>query len=550
MSAAPAEIRKRRSNVIKATPPSVSAPSILESRKIGRLTIWQWTALVILIAASLLRVWDLSAKVLHHDEGVNGNFMVSLYRTGYYHYDPANYHGPSLYYIAEIPTTIGSVFLGKGGLNTWTIRLVTALFGIGVVWLMLCLRRQLGDFGSLSAAALAAVSPGFVFFSRYFIHEILFIFFSLATIVALLRYRQSRRPVHLMLASASLALLGTTKETWIITVAVWVLAAACTIVWLRVVHSDEPQEAAFSGFLPSVTADGAGRGWSRNQLLVNAAVLFLAIWVVLYSSLFTNFPQGVIDSVRTYTYWFQTSGNANVYPWTKYLEWLCGWRAGGLSLRADAELPIMVLGAVGIVAALLRARSRFAVFAAFWSMGIFAAYCLIPYKTPWLQLSIVLPFVVMAGYGLEQMFARWRQRILAVGLLIAAVAIGAVQAVDLSFNSYDDESQPYSYAHTRRDFLNLINEIDTIAAGNPAGKNIGITVMSTEHWPLPWYLRDYPNVGYWGKVVNTDQPIIIAHVDQKAEVDQRFGDKYRVVSENDLRPGNRLVLYLRKDLQP
>jgi len=330
---------------------------------------------------------------------------------------------------------------------------------------------------------------------------------------------------------------------------VWVLSVACMIAWLRIVHS-EPQAAPLSGLLPSSASYGSERGWSRNQLIVNAAVLFLAIWVVLYSSLFTNFPQGVIDSVRTYTYWFQTSGNANVYPWTKYLEWLCGWRGGGLSLRADAELPIMVLGAVGTIVALFRARSRFPVFAAFWSMGIFAAYCLIPYKTPWLQLSIVLPFVVMAGYGLEQMFARWRQRILAVGLLVVAVVIGAAQAIDLSFNSYDDESQPYSYAHTRRDFLNLINEIETIAAGNPQGQNIGITVMSPEHWPLPWYLRDYPNVGYWGKVVDTDQPIIIAHEDQKGEVDQRFGNKYRVISENDLRPGNRLVLYLRKDLQP
>jgi uncharacterized protein (TIGR03663 family) len=320
-------------------------------------------------------------------------------------------------------------------------------------------------------------------------------------------------------------------------------------VWTQMLGRGEVQQTPLSSLFPASPSRN-DPGWSRNRLLVNAAVLFLAIWVVLYSSLFTNFPQGVIDSLRTYTYWFRTSGNANVYSWTKYFEWLCGWQTGGLSLRADAELPVIILGAFGITVALLRARSRFAVFAGFWSMGIFAAYCLIPYKTPWLQLSIVLPWVMIAGYGLEQIFARWRQRALAVVLLIVAVAIGTVQAVDLSFNSYDDERQPYSYAHTRRDFLNLVHDIETIAAGNPEGKNIGITVMSPEHWPLPWYLRDYPNVGYWGKVVETDQPIIIAHQDQKAEVEQRFGNKYREISEHDLRPGNRLVLYLRKDLQP
>lgn len=545
MSAAPAEIKKRRT--VKAAPKPVSTLSQVTTRKFWRLSLWQWTALVILIGASFLRLWDLSAKVLHHDEGVNGSFMVNLYRTGYYHYDPANYHGPSLYYIGEITTTIGSVFLGKDGLNTFTIRLVTALFGIGVVWLMLCLSRQIGAFGSLAAASLAAVSSGFVFFSRYFIHEILFIFFTLGTVVALLRYSRTRKPAYFMLAASSLALLGTTKETWIITVAVWAIAIPCTMIWLHIRKAEVVEDPPFSIAPPGVADEQ--KGWTRSQLYVNAAVLFAAIWVVLYSSLFTNFPQGLIDSVRTYGYWFQTSGNANVYDWTKYLDWLVGsWT--GPSFRIGAELPVMALGTFGIVVALWRVRNRFAVFTAFWSMGILAAYSLVPYKTPWLALSIVLPFVIMAGYALEQLYGRWNQRMLAQALLVVAVLGAAEQAIDLSFHSYDDESQPYSYAHTRRDFLNLVREIQEIAAGNPAGKDIGITVMSPEHWPLPWYLRDYPNVGYWGKVVDTTQPIILAHVDQKAEVDQRFGDKYRAISEHDLRPGNRLVLYLRKDLQP
>jgi uncharacterized protein (TIGR03663 family) len=535
MSAAPAEIKKRRGKA--SEPPAQSRPDLAESNFWG-LTLWQWTALAILVAASCLRLFALTEKVLHHDEGVNGIFMNNLFRTGYYHYDPANYHGPSLYYIGEITTTIGSIFLGKAGLNTLTIRLVPAIFGIGIVWLLLLLRRQLGTFGALAAAALATVSPGFVFFSRYFIHEIPFVFFTLGVIVSVLRYRDTGRPHYFMLAAASLAMMGTTKETWVITVAVWALAVPCTMAWLRIRKRQQP-EAALAIFAPAKQHAEGAHEWSKQQLYINASVLFLAIWVVLYSSLFTNFPQGAMDSVRTYGFWFRTSGNANVYPWTKYFQWL-----------GKAELPVMALGAFGIVVALAQARSRFAVFSAFWAMGILAAYSFIPYKTPWLALSIVLPFIVVAGYGLEQLYGRWRQRKVAYALIAVAVVAAATQAIDLSFNRYDDESEPYSYAHTRRDFLNLVHEVETIAAGNPAGKNIGITVMSTEHWPLPWYLRDYPNAGYWGKVVDTREPIIIAHEDQKAEVNQRFSGKYRIISQHDLRPGNRLVLYLRKDLQP
>src|SRR5690242_5154092 len=100
-------------------------------------TSWQWTAAGILASAAFLRLFLLTAKVFHHDEGVNGNFMVTLFRNGYYHYDPGNYHGPSLYYAALLVTSIESLFVGKAGLNAFALRLVTVIFGMGVVWLML-----------------------------------------------------------------------------------------------------------------------------------------------------------------------------------------------------------------------------------------------------------------------------------------------------------------------------------------------------------------------------------------------------------------------------
>jgi len=259
--------------------------------------------------------------------------------------------------------------------------------------------------------------------------------------------------------------------------------------------------------------------------------------VLFYSSFFTNFPQGVYDSIRTYGYWFKTSGSANIYGPTKYFDWI------GLT-----EISTFALGFTGIVLAFILGRSRFAVFTGFWSIGILAAYCMVPYKTPWNALSFLLPFVLMAGYGLAQLH-RW------IGdwvflIVVAAVAWSLFQAVDVSFNRYDDDSAGYSYAHTKRDFLNLVNEIDSIAAGNPAGKEIGITVMSPEHWPLPWYLRDYPRAGYYGKVIPTEEPIIVAHENQRADVERLLADKYRLFSSHDLRPGNRLYLYLRKDMQP
>ena len=514
----------------------------MQTLRHSRSDVWWWSGLALLMGAALLRLLFLTEKPLHHDEGVNGVFLVTLFRTGFYHYDPANYHGPSLYYLAVIPTAINNVLHWSHGLSTFTIRFVTAVFGVGVVWLILCLRRWLGSAGSMAAAAFATVSPGFVFFSRYFIHEILFVFFTLGIAVAWLYYRESGRQRYLMLASASAAMLFATKETWIITAAVWLIAVPCTLIYLRWRKKADETPSHAGAEEIAIHDPGRFKPWMR------AGLLFAAIGVLLYTSFFIN-PRGILDAFLTFTYWTKT-GEHGIYnrEWWTYFQWM--WQE---------ESPILVLGGAGTLLALVKAHSRFLVFCAFWTMGIFAAYSLVPYKTPWLILSLILPLALMAGYLIEEIFQAGSRGgfafvlgVFTFLLATAAVLFSMYQAIDTSFVHYDanNESYPYVYAHTDRDFLALINEIDSIAANNPAKKDIGITVMSPEHWPMPWYLRDYTHVGYWGKVVDTSEPIVIAHESQVAEVERLLGDNYRRYSTHELRPGNMLVMYVRKDVRP
>jgi uncharacterized protein (TIGR03663 family) len=519
-----AKARRRKSNIRSKAP--------VIAREAGRPSHdgWRWGSFAILAVAVLLRLIYLTQKPLHHDEGVNGLFLVTLFRTGYYHYDPSNYHGPSLYYLAIIPTAINNLLHWGHGLSTFAIRFVTAAFGVGVVWLMLCLRRYIGSAAALAAAAFATVSPGFVFFSRYFIHEILFVFFSLGVIVAWLWYRDTGRPRYLMLASTSTAMLFTTKETWIITAGVWLIAIPCTMIFLRL----RKRRDLVPAWLPESPAIRDGE--SASKLYLQAAALFAAVGLLLYSSFFTN-PRGILDSVLTFTYWTKT-GQSGIYnrEWSTYLSWL--W---------SEEAPILVLGTIGTVVALIRARNFLTVFCAFWSMGIFAAYSLVPYKTPWLALSIILPLTIMAGYLIGETYKPGTRAFTGV-IAAAAISFSLYQAIDVCFVHYDDDTYPYIYAHTKRDFLNLVNEIDAIAAANPAKKEIGITVVSPEHWPLPWYLRDYTHVGYWGHIVDSSEPIVIALQSQVPEVERQLGSQYRVFSTHDLRPGNTLVMFVRNDI--
>lgn len=505
-----------------------------------RYGAWWWAAAVLLAAACLLRLLWLGLVPLHHDEGVNGNFLTQLFRNGYYHYDPANYHGPTLYYFGLVTTTLNALFYGKYGLSTFAIRLVPAIFGVGIVWLALLLRRHIGNFGSWAAAALLTVSPGMVYFSRYFIHEIPFVFFTLALVVTIIRYRETARPRYLLLASASAALMFATKETCVISFAVLLLAHFCTSIYLRF----RARHNATTSAPKSLTKQAVSNAKVRPDLRLSAiaAVVFIVLSVLFFSSFFTN-PQGVSDSVRTFGFWAYTGEKTTQYRavWSTYLTWL-----------QEEELPILILGALGIVIALWQALHRFAVFVSFWALGITAAYSLIPYKTPWVALNLILPLALIAGYGLDQWHAP-RETLLratAVLALLAAVGLSLYQAVDLSFYRYDDDSIHYVYAHTSRQLLDLVAEVDRIATRSPSGKDIGIAIVSPEHWPLPWYFRDYPHATFWQHLVQTSDPILIALDSQVPEVEKTLGLYYVPYRSYRLRPGNVLVLFLRRDVKP
>jgi uncharacterized protein (TIGR03663 family) len=499
---------------------------------------WGLTTFSIIFMAAMLRFIDLSARPLHHDEGVNGFFMVNLFRNGAYRYDPTNYHGPFLYYCALFTSTVNSVFYGKEGLSTWSIRSVAALFGTGIVWLTLGLRRYLGVFGSLSTALLLLFSPGELFFSRYFIHEVPFVFLTLATIVSWLRFEDTGYPKYLIYTAACAAMLFSTKETAAISCAVLVLACLAS---RRLCREPVPNVAVLQE--PHADLEPVERV-EPLVAIVAATLSFVFIEVSLYSSFFSNFPQGVIDSVRTYFYWLRTGITDYAHPWYSYLFWLF-----------KEEVPVLFLGLVGIVLAIVRRQHRIALFVSIWAIGICVAYSLISYKTPWLTLNLVLPLAIMAGYAVQWCydFAIDRRalilKITVFVIFLASLGWSSYQSINLSFFRYDDETIPYSYAHTSRDLLGLVDEINSIAVDNNLGKQMRIVVVSPEHWPLYWYLRDFPGIEFADKIEPTTGEVLVALEKQVPEIEQKLGPSYRERSRHELRPGNTLVLYIRRDLR-
>ncbi|MEP6922081.1 MAG: flippase activity-associated protein Agl23 [bacterium] len=520
---------------------------------------WRIASISVMAIAALLRLYDLNLVPLHHDEGVNGNFLVRLVREGAYQYDPANYHGPTIYYFAAIIPWIFRFLFGpsaqnKYGLTTVTIRLIPALFGIATIWLVLLLRRRIGTIGALSAALLLAISPGAVYLSRYFIHETQFVFFTLGAVVAGLKYYEDSHPVFLMLATASLALLFATKETAIISVAVLVIALVVTQVYRALRRKDLERWRRGKRRAPAPDTNLAPNpierlgGPARIAVwAVIAIVVFVSLNVLFYSSFFTNYPKGVYDSLRTFDFWTKTGKQAHVHPLTTYIRWLI-----------RQESPILFLGSIGAALLVWKPRNSFALFCSLWGFGILAAYSLIAYKTPWLALNFIVPLAITGGYALQMIWDDGLGQIrMIVSILVLAVGLSGYQTIDLNFFNYDNDSQyyVYVYAHTQRETLALLKEIDAVAARTKQGPLTGITIMAPEYWPLPWYFRDYTRVGYHGQVTASTEPVIIASEAQGSEIESKFGNDYQQVSSGlnsagsySLRPGVNFLLYVRRDL--
>jgi predicted membrane-bound mannosyltransferase len=157
---------------------------------------------------------------------------------------------------------------------------------------------------------------------------------------------------------------------------------------------------------------------------------------------------------------------------------------------------------------------------------------------------------IAVGGAADEVYERMksRGRIAAVLLLGPALTISAIQCIRLNFYHYDDERYAYVYAHTQREFLGLVSDIEEAANRAGTGEATAIAVTSPDYWPLPWYLRRYRGVGYFGKVTNNGAPIVVGSEAQQQQLEEDLGEGYVRAGSYTLRPGVVLLLYTRRDL--
>ncbi len=510
---------------------------------------------VLILAATVLalalRLPRLRQRPMHTDEAVHAIKFGQLLEEGVYTYDPNEYHGPTLNYLTLIPAKLASAHK-LTEVDEFTLRIVPVFFGVLLVLLLVLISDGFGPGAAVYAAVLTAISPAMVFYSRYYIMEMLLVCFSFGAIACGYRYTQNKKIGWAVLTGMFVGLMHATKETSLIVCCSMLLALLLVFLMRRKGDSNLK-------FKVSIFPVLAG---------LSAAVVVSGLF---YSSFLSN-PGGVFDSIRTYTIYLNRAGGntTHIHPWYYYLKMLVYSRYSDGPIWTEAL--IVALAVVGFIVAMRgkdMSPSRRALFRfiAFYTLILTVVYSAIPYKTPWCMLGFLHGMILLAGIGaaaLVKVAPRGVPRLIVVLVLFAASVQLAWQAYMGSYKFYDDSRNPYVYAHTTSEVFEVVRKVEEYAGVFKDGRDMPIQVIcpGSDYWPLPWYLRSFSNVDWWDKVIEDvpSAPLIICSDKVEAALANKLYTLTPLVERQMylylfdkpyyewLRPQVKLLGFVRKDL--
>ena len=493
------------------------------------------------IIALTLRLPNLDQRPMHNDEAVQAAKTGLLFDAHQYTYDPNEFHGPTLYYFT-LPSLWFSGAKTYAESTEFNYRIVPAIFGAGLVLLLLLVRDGMSRTGVFCAAVLAAVSPAMVYFSRYYIQEIPLVFFSFALIACGWRYLHSRKFMWAILTGASAGLMHATKETCVIVFFAVALSAVICVIIERRRRGETPSTVKISVVHAAIA-------------LATAAM----ISILFFSSFFSN-ARGPLDSILAFGHYFQRSGAPNIHdkPWSYYISMLLWNHTPGAPIWTEAL--IVVLAAVGAIQAFFRLRNPdpnphglFARFMTVYTLAMIVVYSVIAYKTPWCALGILHGLIILAGIGaawIVESLPHWSLKTIAFCVFAAGASHLAWQAVQANGRYIVDGRNPYVYAHSSVDSVRLCKRIEELAAVHPDGSKMRVNVMvpNSEYWPMPWYLRKFERVGYWNAPPpRLEAPVLVSSNDFERELSLELKPVYQK-HQYSLRPGVLVWLYVENDL--
>ncbi|HPS55682.1 MAG TPA: TIGR03663 family protein [Sedimentisphaerales bacterium] len=503
------------------------------------------------IIALTLRGFGLTQRPMHTDEAVHAIKFIDLLEHGQYRYDPIEYHGPALNYF----TLAAAWFEGAKTsleIDEYTLRVVPVVFGVLIVLLFFLFYDGLGSKALVFGAFLTAISPAFVFYSRYYIQEILLVFFTFAFIAGVWRYWQSRKIKWVIASGVSAGLMHATKETCVIAFGAIFISALIVFFLSR-------KDRQFLDSFKKISTEHIVVG------ILSAGF----ISALFYSSFFTNMS-GVVDSFLTYKSYLTKAGENkfHIHNWYYYLERLVYFKSGDGPIWSEGF--IVVLAVVGFVLAAAKkvptgVNVFLARFVAFYTLIMVVVYSAVAYKTPWCCLGFLHGMIILAGIAMQAIVEVGKSRVVRGFVWVVCIAgLG-----HLAFQSYlgcykydSNPVNPYVYAHTSKDIFKMVDKVKQAALLSGYGDNLAVDVVcsNSDYWPLPWYLRQFKNVA-WESEMNFSreaEPVIIISPDLQNDLMKKLYEMPEPGKKNmylylfepncELRANVNLLGFISKDL--
>ncbi len=542
------------------------------------LTVESALYISLVLGAAVLRFHALGSQPLQEQEAELALDAWRFYTGGAASirgHSPLLFHGTTLLY---------ALF----GASDYVVRVIPALAGTAMVGLPYLLRPYLGRHAALICAAILALSPSFVFFSRQLDGGILASAAGLALLAGVLGYLRQRRESQLYQVAAALGLLLLADG-----------AAYATLLALGAFFAISMLYSRWKG--------GAGP-WSLVAWLEEerprgtpwrAMGVFAGLVLLLSTGLLVN-PHGVQATLDLVSSWAgQFSPTTAGQPWHYYV-----------SLLVAYELPVLLFGLVGAYS--LARRDLLSMLLALWFGTSLVLYSLMGTKPPSGVLQILLPLTLLAARSISDLLDRirkgeqwlWARLSLAVclpaifhlllqlaafgdpvdpgdprHLVLALLSIlflvcivlvvgvlsmdwrnalrngGVVVLVTLASLmvhttwrlNYPRPANPFEILlqnSTSPDVRNLAKAIEEFSNQQQRLRySVEITVFEDESPVLAWYLRDFPNLAFVSGSISPATPVVITPLADPPYLSGYRGARFRIQSSwaGQDQPGHELV---------
>ncbi len=170
----------------------------------GGLTLSTWLWIGLFIFVIFTRFHHLGDKPFHHDESLYAKYIWNFHTGQGYKYDPMQ-HGPFMFHVSQI-------ILFLFGVSNYTVRILSALTGVGLTGFFFAFRKRLPPGVALMTGWFFAMDSVFMYFQRFLREDPFFALFAILSVFFAYAWFGDRKPWQFYCFCASSALLYCSKE--------------------------------------------------------------------------------------------------------------------------------------------------------------------------------------------------------------------------------------------------------------------------------------------------------------------------------------------------